>query len=178
MSERPKTQLDGDMARLADGDRGAFAAVFQVLRPMLVPFCQRALGAGPDADDVAQIALEKIFERASEYDPTRPALPWAFAIASWECATVKRRRQRARVDAGASLDDAASPEESPEDQAIAKELAEALRHTLSALAPADRQTLELAFSNDGLESAATPAFRKRKERAIARLRNLWRRRDS
>ncbi len=177
MSERPKTQLDGDMARLADGDRSAFAAVFRALQPVLVPFCQRALGAGPDADDAAQIALEKIFERASEYDPTRPALPWAFAIASWECATVKRRRTRARVDGTTDPDDAPSSENGPEERAIANELAEALRESLSELTEADRETLELAFWKDGPESAATPAFRKRKERALARLRNLWRRRD-
>ena len=171
---RQRSQLDVDMARLADGDRGAFSAVFRALWPVLVPFCQRALGSGTDVDDAAQLTLEKIFGRASDYDPSRPALPWALTIAAWECATLRRTRQRSRTQDSVDVDAKPSQTPSPEDQTLAKELEAALRATIEELPLADRETLDTAFFDETLEGAASPAFRKRKERAVSRLRNLWR----
>ena len=174
MPPRQPSQLDLDMARLADGDREAFSAVFRALWPVLVPFCQRALGSGADVDDAAQLTLEKIFGRASDYDPSRPALPWALTIATWECATLRRKRQRARTQDSAEVEAAASPAPSPEDQTMTTELEAALRATMNELPLADRETLDAAFFDETLQGATNPAFRKRKERAISRLRNLWR----
>ena len=175
MPSRPRSQLDADMARLADGDREAFSAVFRALWPVLVPFCQRALGSGSDVDDAAQLTLEKIFGRASDYDPSRPALPWALTIAAWECATLRRKRQRSRTQGSAEVESAPSQAQSPEDLAIASELEAALRATIAELPLADRDTLDAAFFDETLQGASTPALRKRKERAVSRLRNLWRR---
>jgi RNA polymerase sigma-70 factor (ECF subfamily) len=174
MPPRERSQLDLDMARLADGDREAFSAVFRALWPVLVPFCHRALGSGADVDDAAQLTLEKIFARASDYDPSRPALPWALTIATWECATLRRKRQRSRIQGSAEVEAAPSQAQSPEDQTLTKELEAALRATMDELPPADRETLDAAFFDETLQGAASPAFRKRKERAVSRLRNLWR----
>lgn len=178
MTDRPNTQLDADMARLADGDRAAFTPVFRALRPLLVAFCERALGAGADPDDATQLALEKIFERASEYDPSRPALAWALAIASWECATIRRRRQRSGTESGVDQDKVPSSARTPEEETLAKELDRTLRETILELSRADREALDAAFLKDTVEGPTTPAFRKQKERALSRLRNLWRRREA
>jgi len=49
-----------------------------------------------DAHDAAQLAMEKVLARASDYDTSRPAMPWALAIAAWECRTIMRKRGRRR----------------------------------------------------------------------------------
>lgn len=167
-----KTQLDVDMARLSDGDRNAFAAVFRALSPILVSFCKRFLTNAADADDAAQAALEKIFRSASEYDPDRPALPWAFTIAMWECATFRKTRQRSRTQALDETVPSSSP--SPEDHALNKDLLLALEHIMQELTPADQSTINQAFFSEAI-GPASPAFRKRKARALSLLRRLWRR---
>lgn len=42
--------------------------------------------------------MKKILERPADYDAKRPALPWALAIAGWECRTLHRTQKRRRED--------------------------------------------------------------------------------
>lgn len=165
--------LDRDLARLADGDRAAFAPVFGVLSPLVRRFCTRRLGDGPDAADAAQLALEKIFARASDYDPGRAALPWALAIAAWECTTVRTQRRRSRTEPLGDAESAAELEAADDALAGAEDRA-ALRECLSQLSPGDRATLEEAFFETLGGGPRDATFRKRKERALGRLRALWR----
>ncbi len=173
MEERTPTELDHAMARLADGDRSACPLVFSLLWTELVRFAERVLGQGAEADDVAQLAIEKIFAQASAYDSARPAIAWAFAIAAWECKTALRRRSRRRE---APLESAYSVEAtgpSPEQASLDAAVKRALDQALHQLSPGDRATLEEAVSEEG--ASRSPAFRKRKERALSRLRLAWRR---
>ena len=91
-----RAELDALMARLADGDRAAFTPVFRALWAPMVRFCRTLTNNEADAADAAQMAMEKLLERAHEYDPKRPAMPWALAIAGWECRTLARKRSRRR----------------------------------------------------------------------------------
>ncbi len=61
------------MTRLSDGDRSAFRPVFDFLQPLLTRFVSAQVGAA-ECEDVAQQALLRIFERASEFDPSLDAL--------------------------------------------------------------------------------------------------------
>lgn len=173
LSAAAVARLDQDLARLAEGDRTVFRSVFATLSPVVTRFCARRLGGAADADDAAQVALEKIFSRASDFEPGRAALPWALAIAAWECATVRTRARRARtVGLADGPEQAAS--EAPADEALAAvEDRAALRELLTKLTPAEQAILEEAFEGT-LASARSPAFRKRKERALTRLRGLFR----
>jgi RNA polymerase sigma-70 factor (ECF subfamily) len=164
------------MSRLADGDRAALEPVYGALWPAVASFCRRMLGPGPDAEDAAQQALLKIFDRASTFEPAADALPWALAIAAWECRTVRRRRGRAREapieQAEAVLADGPSPEE----QSIARDLEAAAEAVLGTLSEADRATLRATVLGEAHDAAVSGAtFRKRRERAFARLREAWRR---
>lgn len=174
MADRPRTSLDIEMAKLADGDRAAFSSVFRALWPVLVAFCAHALGGGADADDAAQLALEKIFSRAASYDPSRSALTWAMTIAAWECATIRKRRQRAR---SRPEDELVPPSESPEEAFSRAELRHALEDALAQISDRDRVVVDAAFFDDTIDEAMSPAFRKQKERALDRLRALWRKLD-
>jgi RNA polymerase sigma-70 factor (ECF subfamily) len=168
--------LDEQMALVADGDRSAVTPLFRALWPIVHAYCERALGAGADADDAAQQSMEKAFLEASRYDRARPALPWALAIALWECRTVRRRNQRARTTPLEGAPDRASGDASPEDAAIHGELVREARTLLETLSPADREVLLATFSEEvdvrGEVSGAT--LRKRRERALHRLRAAWR----
>jgi RNA polymerase sigma-70 factor (ECF subfamily) len=159
------------MARLAQGDRSAFTAVFQALWPRTLKLCAGILKNDADAADAAQQALTKILERASEYDPRRPALPWALGVASWECRTVLKRRARRRevaVDEGL-LGAVSEPED-----AVERQLLEAAVTALGTLSDTDKETLLATFWEEAA-SVGGATLRKRRERALVRLRDAFRR---
>jgi RNA polymerase sigma-70 factor (ECF subfamily) len=168
--------IDQLMARLAEGDRAAFAGVFRELWPRVRALCVSLLRNADDAEDAAQQAMEKILTRASDYDPGRPAVPWALAIAAWECRTLSRWRQRRReigVDdpAGAAVRNDTSA--STEEQFIREELHAATLRALGELSETDRAALTAAYWEEARSSA--PAARKRRQRAMERLRVAFRR---
>ena len=159
------TDLDLLMARLADGDRSAFSLVFTLLWPPTLRLCQHLLKNEADASDAAQEAMQKVLERAGDYDASRPAKPWALAIAAWECRTIQRRRFRRRE----VLDDREHdrPGNDEEEVFVNHDLAEAALAAMGELSETDRQTLLATFAN---EAPVGATFRKRRERALSRLR--------
>lgn len=174
LDPRARKTLNDDVRRLADGDRSAFEPVYAALVPLVRALCDRLLG-GRDVDDAVQLAMIKIFDRAADFDSTRDAASWALAIAAWECKTLRRRtgrRNECEIDAASAIE-AGAP--SPEDSAVARDLLEAAQAALGALTEADRRTLRATMSDEAPAEISAPTFRKRRERAIARLREAWRR---
>ena len=159
------------MRRVAQGDREAIRDAFHGAWPPVRAFCARLLGDGPDADDAAQQTMLKLFGQAVDFDPQGDALTWALALALWECRTVRRRRRRSRVTALAPGDDPPSPGTSPEEDLVERETERALEESLGRLAPADREVL-LGIARGAQPASA--ALRKRKQRALERLRQVWR----
>lgn len=178
----PRDPLDALMAQLADGDRSVFRAVFQRLWPPVERLCARLLQNPADAADAAQEALQKILERApADYDRSRPALPWALAIAGWECRTLARKRQRRR-ESPVELGEQRLADPHDVEQAFAqRELSQAALEALGQLSEVDRETLLATFWEEAAASAPSPAapspaaVRKRRERALGRLRDVFRR---
>jgi RNA polymerase sigma-70 factor, ECF subfamily len=177
MNPPPADHLDALMTRLADGDRSVFARVFTLLWAPVYRLCVGMLKHDADAADAAQEAMQKILERAHDYDRTRPAMPWALAIAGWECRTMARKRQRrnevAEHDAGQRAGEP-TDDRWPEDRLIERDLTDAAMTALGELSDRDRDTLIATFWD---ESAAVSGatLRKRRERAIDRLRCTFRR---
>jgi len=172
MASRSDPELDALLARLADGDRSAFTPVFRRLWEPVLRLCVTLLRNEADAADAAQQAMGKILERASDYDPKRPGLPWALAIAAWECRTLQRRQSRRR-----EVSDETAPEASTghaEDEAVRRSLIEAAVTALGELSDTDRETLNATFAEE-VSSVAGATFRKRRERALAHLRTAFRR---
>jgi RNA polymerase sigma factor (sigma-70 family) len=173
VSELRERELDVLMAKLADGDRTAFAPLFASLYPRALGLARMRLGAG-DVDDAAQQALEKVFSRAREFTPGRPVLPWFYAIAANEIHALTRRRARLRsreVEAEGAEPVALAAD--AEAELIREELRASVRVAVEALdgpsAEAIRALLGEGPSPLGLER---PALRKRVSRAYARLRVL------
>ena len=164
--------LDGLVARLADGDRSVFTAVFRALWPPILRLCRAMLKNEADAADAAQEAMEKILARASDYDRNRPALPWALAIAGWECRTILRKRTRRRET---SEDEAREPSvENVEEEFARKDLVSAAVDAMGQLSDTDREVLVATFTDESLNIAGA-TLRKRRERALRRLKDAFRR---
>jgi RNA polymerase sigma-70 factor (ECF subfamily) len=160
------------MARLADGDRSVFSEVFKRLWSPTHRLCMTFLKNEADAADAAQQAMTKILERASDYDRSRRVMPWALAIAAWECRTLRKKLARRRE---IPEHEAAEPTGDDAQEEIARrDLIQTALSAMDELSPMDRETLIATFWDEaGAVSGAT--FRKRRERALERLRNSWKR---
>jgi RNA polymerase sigma factor (sigma-70 family) len=176
VERREREALQGYLERLADGDREAFPPVFLRLWPLLRGFAARCLPAA-EAEDAAQEALLRVFSRAAEFDRRRDALSWVLAIGAYEIRSARRRRQRRQAREHPAADEGAAamadPGRSPEAAAAAAELERELAAALLRLRPGDAETL-LAYARGERPNLPAPTFRKRVERALARLRGAWR----
>ena len=162
--------IDAQMRALAQGDRSVFTSLFAALWPPVREVCRRMLAGDAEADDAAQTAMVKLFEHASAYDPRRPALPWALGIAAWECRTVRQRRARAKeTPALPERSDGGATAEAVEQ----RELLEAVQAALGELGAADRDVLIDTYWERAEVTGATQ--RKRRQRALERLRAAFRR---
>jgi RNA polymerase sigma-70 factor (ECF subfamily) len=169
-----REELQTAMAALAAGDRSAFHTVFSALWPLLRRFCERTLHDAELGQDAAQTALMKLLLHASDFRPDHDAAAWALGFAAFECLSVRNRAARRREETDPLLL-AATPsgQGSPEDAAIHADLRAAALELVGTLRPQDVETLGMAFS--GTRPAASgPAFRKRVQRALERLRTAWR----
>jgi len=173
MERPPRSDLQHLMERLAEGDRAALPPAFELLWPLVRRFTDRHLPAG-EAEDVAQEALLKILYRAAEFDPSRSALAWVLGVTAFEIRTARRRAFRRRETSEASsLERSRDPRPTPEEAAIESEMQALIREALGALRPEDAETLRL-YAQGRRAAIAAATFRKRVQRALDRLRAVWR----
>jgi RNA polymerase sigma-70 factor, ECF subfamily len=168
-----RQQLDRWMASAADGDRAAIDPLFQALWPIVVGYATKFLGDATLAEDATQDALVKLFAQLDRFDRERDALTWALTLATWQCRTARRTTQRRGET---TIGTRAEPITDGALIAEERELVRAAVATLATLAPRDVEILVAAITDDdALRCALAPAtFRKRLERALARLRTSWR----
>ena len=167
-----RAALQRDLTALARGDRAAFDPVFRRLWPLFRGFAGRCLPA-TEAEDAAQEALLRVFSRASEFDSRRDALAWTLGIAAWQIRTARARARRRREEPAEGLPEHADSTPSPEDEAMARQAGDLLDGALAELSPSDTATL-LAYARGERPDLPASTFRKRVERALRRLRGVWR----
>lgn len=162
------------MVRLRDGDRSAFDTLLAELWPVVLSFAQRGVGAGVDAEDIAQEVFFKICSRIADFDPTRDGLSWAFGIAHYEILSHRRRQRRRREThdpTAISAEPATAP--SQEEALLEREVRLAFDAVVSTLSESDRLALGVD-SGMAPDTAWGPTLRKRRQRALDRLRIIWR----
>jgi RNA polymerase sigma-70 factor (ECF subfamily) len=155
------------MTDLARGERAAFDLVFALAWPAVQRFAGRWLSGSGEVEDVAQRALVKIFEQAPGFDRRRDALSWVLEVTVWECRTERARVRRQRPPEQAS---GAPP--APDVEVERQDLLATLNEVMSGLGEGDRAELARVLAE---EAAGDAASRKRRQRAVERLTQLWRR---
>jgi RNA polymerase sigma-70 factor (ECF subfamily) len=171
MDAADRRALDAHMAALADGDRRAFDPVFDLCAPLVRRYALRAMNGADDAEDVAQTALLNMFARASEYDPSRSALPWILGIVANEVRTHRKKAARRRIQEPPRELACSAP--SPEDTIVDRDLVQAAEAIMEELSPNDREALEASIGARARPAIAAATFRKRLSRALAKLRTAW-----
>lgn len=156
------------MIAAADGERAAIEPLFHTLWPIIAAYATRLVGERSLGEDCAQDALVTLFGQLDRFDETRDGLTWALTVATWRCRTARRARERRGE--GEELEQ--SVELCPEH----RDLVRAALETLATLPERDRDVIAAAITDDDeLRRTLAPAtFRKRLERAFARLRTSWR----
>jgi RNA polymerase sigma factor (sigma-70 family) len=140
VSEPDAAASDGALlARVASGDLGALARLYDSHAPVLLRFARR-LGAAEDAEDVVQNVFLRVVRLATHFDTAAPsARAWLFAIT---VRVVQERRRSLRRLTHAMKALALQKLSSPAtfESAAASDLA----HCLSKLSLAKRSVLLLA----------------------------------
>ena len=175
MNTQQREELNSQMTRLADGDRSAFDVVFDVTWPIMHRFAVKTIGASQDAEDVAQHALLKVFNRALEFRRGSDALLWILGITAYECKTHRKSQVRRREDLGSDelMERQADHRLNAEDLLINSQIQAAVRECLNELSQQDQEAI--LASIDEMERPSVPAatYRKRLDRAFGRLRSKW-----
>ena len=165
MDRAARAELNRLVVRLADGDRDAFDPLYDRVLPLVRALARRLLSDDAAAEDATQQAMLAVFSRASEFDPTRDALPWLLAIVANECRTSRNRqlRRREEPEVDVSVEDV-----------VDRDLVAALYAVVDDLGADDRATLRVLLELEDRPDIAPATFRKRVQRAIGRLRTAWR----
>jgi len=161
------------MVRFADGERAAFQPLFDALWPVLLAFTSRTLEPTADAEDAAQAAMLKVFSRIADFDRGRDGVSWALGIAGYEVMTVRKQRSRRREAGSGSFERMEQQGANVEERLLADELREVVRSLVGELPERDRAALAYAFT--GAAPPTDETARKRRFRALERLRSALRR---
>lgn len=157
------------MARLAEGDRSAFEPLFRALHPRALRLARAKLDPA-GAGDAAQVALLKVFTRASDFTPGRPVLPWFYAVLANEMRSAMRSARRTLPTA--PEDFARQPDRAfdAEQQLLERELQRALEQAINQLDRPAAEAIHAMLERSERPQIDSVAFRKRVSRAYARLR--------
>ncbi|OCC23014.1 hypothetical protein MB02_14095 [Croceicoccus estronivorus] len=153
-----RDQLSGLMLKVADGDREAFARLFQQLAPRIKAYLIR-LGSDPAvADDLTQDVMVTIWHKAGGFNPTRSSvMTWTFVIAR-NRRIDSLRRERSTVTYGHFPAEEAD-ESATADDLMAGEQADALMRDAIASLPTDQQeVIRRSFFDEEPHSAIAAAL--------------------
>ena len=140
---------DDDDARLmqavAEGDRAAFARLFDRHQQMVVRFAYRFVGSTARAEELAQDIFVKLYRSAKGYRPTAKFKTYLFRVATNHCLNELRRkdyRLETNDDAEAETDARDSGAERPDESLEGKELEKAVGVAMAKMTDRER----LAFT--------------------------------
>ncbi|HZC99541.1 MAG TPA: sigma-70 family RNA polymerase sigma factor [Actinomycetes bacterium] len=142
---------DAELVRAAvDGDRDAFAAIYDRYADRLHDFCHSLLRDREEAADATQDAFVTAAERLGQlHDPER-LRPWLYAVARSQA--LARMRARRRTVAESEVSDMPDPAGGPADLAEQAEMRELVWSAATGLSERDRALLDLHLRH-GLEGA-------------------------
>jgi RNA polymerase sigma-70 factor, ECF subfamily len=131
-----------------NGESDAFEQVVKRYEQPVYHLCVRFLGVGAEAEDIAQETFIKAFVKRSNFDLTRPLMPWLLTIARRLCIDQLRYHKRANV-ASNETDTLESRDKDAEEMVSDKERVSIISSGLEALPEGQRESVVL-YHVDGL----------------------------
>lgn len=133
---------DRDLAvRARRGEAEAFGELVRRYQGSVFNVCYRLLGERREAEDMAQEAFIRAYERLDTFDVERPFGPWIRRVAANACLNRLEMRQPVEVVIDEERDEAV--EIAPETAREQREQTEAVRSAIVALPPRYRAVVEL-----------------------------------
>lgn len=136
------------LRQVAEADQTALGAFYDATSPLVYGFALRMLGSTATAAEVTIDVYIQVWHQAAVYDPKR-GTPSAWLLMLTRSRAIDRLRADARVRRQEELLDAATAMPSatpgPEEASVIAERCRLVRAALAALAPAQRQVIELAY---------------------------------
>ena len=129
------------MAKAQGGDTASYAELLHALTKPIRSFIQHHYPGIRDAEDVVQESLLTLHRVRHTYDPSRPFMPWLYAIVRHRCLDHLRkiiRVQSREIQEEVLVDLAPSPDQSGNHEAV--EVAEQM---LASLGERERQVIRL-----------------------------------
>jgi RNA polymerase sigma-70 factor, ECF subfamily len=139
----PDRMTDGELiARVGEGDRGAFELLYRRYARPVFALALRRLGDRGRAEDAVQETFASVWRSARSYRRERgPGAPWLYAVA--RNAIIDRRR--ARVESPSEIPDTPSGDAAPDERAESNWTAWRVHSALGELPDSERVVLELAY---------------------------------
>lgn len=134
------------LARIASGDKNAFAAFYDRHASRIYGLALKLLRESREADDVLQDIFWQVWTRADQFDPSRgTALAWLVLLARSRCLDALRRNARRRLSP--LHDDHDEPASQTEfvDGVEQAELAANARQAMALLPEDQRLAIHMAF---------------------------------
>lgn len=134
------------MEQVAQGDRDAFARLFDRHQAAVVRFCARFSGSVARAEELAQDVFVKLYRSAARYRPQAQFRTFLFRIAANHCLNEGRRDARTQLTADGEVDgalDAAGAAAGPDGALEGKELAACVERALAAMSDRERTAFSL-----------------------------------
>ena len=139
----PDRMTDGELiARVGEGDRGAFELLYQRYARPVFALALRRLGDRGRAEDAVQETFASIWRSAGSYRRERgPGAPWLYAVAR----NAITDRRRARSELPSEMPERPSEEAEPDERAASNWTAWRVHRALAELPDNERVVLELAY---------------------------------
>ena len=136
------------MAKVAKGDRQAFAILFGHFAPRIAAYLMRRGMPAASAEELAQEAMVLLWRKAGSFDPARAAVStWIYAIARH--VSIDRHRRDGDEPFALDIDDhhhdLPDPAPSPEERLETLQRERRVRAALERLSPEQARLLRLSF---------------------------------
>jgi RNA polymerase sigma-70 factor, ECF subfamily len=147
-SQAHERQLAHLLARIAQGDQHALAALYDATSASVYGLAVRIVHDPAAAEDVTIEVYTQIYQQASHYDPGRGTpsawiltLTRSRALDHWRRESLRQHREESLERAAATPSSAPTPEE----WSTEKDIQRAIQYALALLRPEQRQAIEIAY---------------------------------
>jgi RNA polymerase sigma-70 factor (ECF subfamily) len=132
------------VAQTRRGDADAFGELVRRYQSSVFGVCYRITGNRQEAEDMAQDAFLRAYQRLNRFDADRPFGPWMRRVAANVCLNRVARQQPAPLPLEEETDTPLlAADESPESRQDRREVSERLWQAIRQLTPLQRVVLEL-----------------------------------